>query len=176
MRKILSQVNLCNKINFIEIPSCLTLSGLSLTTLIPLLGMLQWGVRQSTETETLLTSVERLMEYHDLEREPKGGKSIKNWPKTGKVKIKNMSFSYNGKTNVLDDINLTIKDGEKIGICGRTGAGKSSLTTTLFRLRELRMGSIDIDGENSKDLDLACLRRGITLIPQEPIIFSNSIR
>jgi len=71
---------------------------------------------------------------------------------------------------------LKIHSGEKIGIVGRTGAGKSSLTTSLFRLRELRDGQIIIDGENTAELKLKCLREGITLIPQEPTIFSDTIR
>jgi len=71
---------------------------------------------------------------------------------------------------------LKINSGEKIGIVGRTGAGKSSLTTSLFRLRELRDGKIVIDGENTAELKLKCLREGITLIPQEPTIFSDTIR
>jgi ABC-type multidrug transport system fused ATPase/permease subunit len=71
---------------------------------------------------------------------------------------------------------LKIHSGEKIGIVGRTGAGKSSLTTSLFRLRELRDGQIIIDGENTAELKLKSLREGITLIPQEPTIFSDTIR
>ena len=150
--------------------------GLSLTTIIPLLGMLQWGVRQSTETETLLTSVERLMEYNDIPPETPSGKCVTDWPKHGVIKMKDMSFSYNGSVDVLKDINVEIADGEKIGIVGRTGAGKSSLTSTLFRLRELRTGSIIIDGEDTKQIELKSLRRGITLIPQEPIIFASTVR
>ena len=118
--------------------------GLSLTTIIPLLGMLQWGVRQSTETENLLTSVERLMEYKDIEPETSRGKNVALWPKTGNIDIRKMSFSYDGQNDVLKEIDLSVSDGEKIGIVGRTGAGKSSLTATLFRLREIKGGQIVI--------------------------------
>lgn len=103
--------------------------------------MLQWGVRQSTETENLMTSVERLMEYTRLEDEPKTGKKDKAWPKDNSVVFKSVNFSYNGVDDVLKNIDLQISPGEKIGIVGRTGAGKSSLTTALFRLRELREGN-----------------------------------
>ena len=150
--------------------------GLSLTTIIPLLGMLQWGVRQSTETENLLTSVERLLEYKGIKPETSDGKTVSDWPATGEIKMEQVCFSYNGKEDVLKNINLEIKDRERIGIVGRTGAGKSSLTSTLFRLRELRSGKIEIDGIHANTIKLSCLRRGITLIPQEPIIFSNSVR
>ena len=138
--------------------------------------MVQYGVRQSTETETLLTSVERLMEYNDIPPETTSGKCVKDWPKHGVIKMRDMSFSYNGSVDVLKNINVEIADGEKIGIVGRTGAGKSSLTSTLFRLRELRTGSIVIDGEDTKEIELGSLRRGITLIPQEPIIFASIVR
>ena len=150
--------------------------GLSLTTIIPLLGMLQWGVRQSTETETLLTSVERLLEYKDIEPEKTEGDHHSDWPTNGEIDMKEVCVSYNGKDDVLKDINVQIRAGERIGIVGRTGAGKSSLTSTLFRLRDLRSGKIGIDGIDTRTIELGCLRRGITLIPQEPIIFSNSVR
>ena len=103
--------------------------------------MLQWGVRQSTETENLMTSVERLMEYTRLEDEPKTGKKDKIWPKDNSIVFNSVNFSYNGVDDVLKNIDLQINPGEKIGIVGRTGAGKSSLTTALFRLRELREGT-----------------------------------
>ena len=138
--------------------------------------MLQWGVRQSTETENLLTSVERLMEYKDIKPETSSGRKVTDWPKNGTIEMQKMCFSYDGKSDVLKEIDLKVSDGEKIGIVGRTGAGKSSLTSTLFRLREIRDGKIVIDGENTKELKLNSLRKGLTLIPQEPIIFSSTVR
>ena len=153
--------------------------------------MLQWGVRQSTETENLMTSVERLMEYTRLEDEPKTGKKDKAWPKDNSVVFKSVNFSYNGVDDVLKNIDLQINPGEKIGIVGRTGAGKSSLTTALFRLRELRegifyfwvkvstkvtLGAILIGDQDIRELNLETLRNGITVIPQEPTLFSVSIR
>lgn len=152
--------------------------GLTLATLVQILGMMQWGVRQSAETEALLTSVERLMNYTTLETETKKGRVAEKWPSFGEIEFKQLHFSYSGKAadDVLKNISLKIHSGEKIGIVGRTGAGKSSLTTSLFRLRELRDGQIIIDGENTAELKLKCLREGITLIPQEPTIFSDTIR
>ena len=116
------------------------------------------------------------MEYKDIKSETKSGKRLTDWPQRGAISINNMSFSYNGKDDVLKEINLEIADGEKIGIVGRTGAGKSSLTSTLFRLRELTKGKIVIDMEDTREIELSSLRRGITLIPQEPIIFADTIR
>jgi len=152
--------------------------GLTLATLVQILGMMQWGVRQSAETEALLTSVERLMNYTTLDTETTKGRVAEKWPSSGEIEFKQLHFSYSGKAadDVLKNISLKINSGEKIGIVGRTGAGKSSLTTSLFRLRELRHGEIVIDGENTAELKLECLREGITLIPQEPTIFSDTIR
>lgn len=150
--------------------------GLSLTTCVQLLGMLQWGIRQSTETENLMTSVERLLEYTKLDEEPKNGSDSKSWPENGDIQFKEVNFSYDGIKDVLKNINLEIKSGEKIGIVGRTGAGKSSLTSCLFRLRELRSGKIMIGNKNIGELNLRTLRRGITVIPQEPMLISESIR
>lgn len=166
--------------------------GLSLTTCVQLLGMLQWGIRQSTETENLMTSVERLLEYTKLDEEPKSGSDSKTWPENGDIEFKEVNFSYDGIKDVLKNINLDIKSGEKVGIVGRTGAGKSSLTSCLFRLRELRsgelavklssylfyifLGKIMIGNKNISDLNLRTLRRGITVIPQEPMLISESIR
>jgi len=150
--------------------------GLSLTTCVQLLGMLQWGIRQSTETENLMTSVERLMEYTRLEDEVKTGNKDPSWPKDNSITFKDVHFSYNGVDDVLRNININIAPNEKIGIVGRTGAGKSSLTTALFRLRELRKGEILIGNHDIRQLNLDTLRNGITVIPQEPTLFSVTIR
>ena len=80
------------------------------------------------------------------------------------------------KTDVLKNLNFVVHDGEKIGIVGRTGAGKSSLTTALFRLRELRKGKIIFGDKDIQSLNLKTLRKKITIIPQEPMLFSESIR
>jgi len=105
-----------------------------------------------------------------------GEKNIRGWPKVGNIRYSNVSLTY--KTTgekVLKDINFIIKGGSKIGIVGRTGAGKTSIISTLFRLYEYE-GVVLIDGVNIKNLSLEYLRSNIGIIPQDPILFCGTIR
>jgi ABC-type multidrug transport system fused ATPase/permease subunit len=115
-----------------------------------------------------MTSVERIVEYTKLDKEPidKGIlKPPKNWPNKGIIEFKNVSLSYDRHMpNVLKNITLKINKQEKIGIIGRTGAGKSSFFQTLFRMYEAN-GSIFIDNIDIKKLSLNDLRSRITIIP-----------
>jgi ABC-type multidrug transport system fused ATPase/permease subunit len=81
-----------------------------------------------------------------------------------------------GLPNVLRSINIKIKGGEKVGVCGRTGSGKSSLIATLLRLVELQKGSIVIDGLDISSIGLTDLRSNLSLIPQDPVLFSGDVR
>lgn len=143
--------------------------------------MLQWGLKQTTEIETLMTSVERIMEYSDLEQEASletktESKPPINWPQDGRVEFKNVSLSYHPSgAPVLRNINFQVAPREKIGIVGRTGAGKSSLTSALFRLSYLT-GEIYIDGIATSDLGLHDVRSNISIIPQEPLLFTGTLR
>src|SRR4051812_24313722 len=96
-----------------------------------LTGMTQWGVRQSAEVENQMTSVERILEYSKLESEAELESVQKpplEWPKEGKIEMRNVSLTYeNSPKPTLIDLNCVIKGGEKLGIVGRTGAGKSSI-------------------------------------------------
>jgi ATP-binding cassette subfamily C (CFTR/MRP) protein 4 len=139
-----------------------------------------------------MTSVERVLEYTNLPSEekqpPKSDRtnkkiSIKNvndndsWPSHGEIVFENVSFGYDPDTNlVLKDLTFRVKPGEKVGIVGRTGAGKSSIIQTLFRMAELTRGRILIDNVNIVDITLAALRQKLSIIPQEPVLFSGSIR
>ena len=101
-----------------------------------------------------------------------------NWPSQGAISFDNVSFSYdpqNKLPNVLSELTFSIKAGEKVGIIGRTGAGKSSIIQTLFRMSEPE-GKILIDNVDTKELSLHDLRSKIAIIPQEPIIFTGTIR
>ena len=90
--------------------------------------------------------------------------------------IPDSALLITSKTDVLKSLTFEIKGGERIGIVGRTGAGKSTLTSALFRLRELRDGKIIIGGEDISRINLETLRTAITIIPQEPMLFSETIR
>lgn len=98
------------------------------------------------------------------------------WPKNGKIKLQNMSLHYNLKDpSILKRITLDIQPGSKIGVVGRTGAGKSSLIAALFRLAHIE-GLIEIDGIDTGTIALDSLRSKISIIPQDPVLFSGTIR
>ena len=115
-----------------------------------------------------MTSIERIVEYTNIKREPlHEGKRTppENWPDKGEVIFKNVSLSYDKNLpNVLKNISLRINPAEKIGIVGRTGAGKSSIIQSLFRMAEPE-GSIIIDDVETKDLSLRDLRSKLSIIP-----------
>jgi ABC-type multidrug transport system fused ATPase/permease subunit len=99
------------------------------------------------------------------------------WLKKGKVEFKELTLSYAPDLPaVLRGVNLSIKAGERVGVCGRTGAGKSSLAAALFNLVESWNGEILLDGVSVKDLGLHALRSQLTIIPQDPVLFNRSLR
>lgn len=146
-----------------------------------MLGIVQWGIRQSSELENQMTSVERVVEYTDLPKErslesTSGKKPPKEWPAEGKVEFENIYLTYaDNDPPVLKNLNFKINPKEKIGIVGRTGAGKSSLIAALFQLTDTK-GSILIDKRNITELGLHDLRSKLSIIPQDPVIFSGTLR
>jgi ATP-binding cassette subfamily C (CFTR/MRP) protein 4 len=126
-----------------------------------------------------MTSIERIIEYINIPSEPldTGLDNVdKTWPANGAISLKNVSLSYDTNLpTVLKNISFTIKPGEKVGIVGRTGAGKSSLFQILFRMYE-PTGQIQIDGLDISQLKLTDLRSRLTCIPQEPVLFTGTIR
>ncbi|XP_025101923.1 multidrug resistance-associated protein 1-like [Pomacea canaliculata] len=156
-------------------------AGLSVSYALQLSGTLIWMTREATEFETHIVSVERLKEYSELpteadwiipsQRPPTG------WPQQGEVCFQDYKTRYReGLDLVLKGIGFTIKPGEKVGVVGRTGAGKTSLTLSLFRLIEAVGGSIIIDGVDISSIGLHDLRSHLTILPQEPVLFSGSLR
>ncbi|CAG9767681.1 unnamed protein product [Ceutorhynchus assimilis] len=158
-----------------------SLVGLALSQSMILTGMLQYGMRQTAEVINQLTSVERVLQYTKLENEgpfvtPENKLPLLPWPSLGKIEFKNLSLFYSlEQSPVLKNLRLLVRSGEKIGIVGRTGAGKSSLISALFRLAPLR-GKILIDGLDTAVVGLTDLRKKISIIPQEPVLFSSSLR
>uniref|UniRef100_A0A8C8S3K0 Multidrug resistance-associated protein 4 n=1 Tax=Pelusios castaneus TaxID=367368 RepID=A0A8C8S3K0_9SAUR len=161
--------------------------GLALSYAITLMGMFQWGVRQSAEVENLMISVERVMEYTELENEAPWESKKRppaEWPSQGVIAFENVNFTYSlDGPLVLRHLTVLIKSKEKpysvhssdIGIVGRTGAGKSSLIAALFRLAEPQ-GRIWIDKYLISELGLHDLRKKISIIPQEPVLFTGTMR
>ena len=146
-----------------------------------LTGIAQWGVKTSAELESHMTSVERIIEYSriepeaQLESEPNKKPSV-NWPSNGQIIFKEVSLQYKEMPKpVLKQLNCYINGGEKIGIVGRTGAGKSSILAALFRMTEPQ-GTILIDQIDIKSLGLHDLRKKISIIPQDPVVFTGSVR
>jgi len=156
--------------------------GLAITQALGLTGMFQWGMRQSAEMENQMTSVERVIEFSNLESEPpletdKKDDPGKGWPSKGHVTFDKLVMRYGpNDPPVLKGISFDIKSGEKIGVVGRTGAGKSSLISALFRLADTVSGKIIVDGIDTATLGLHQLRANISIIPQEPVLFSGNMR
>uniref|UniRef100_A0A8C6A607 Multidrug resistance-associated protein 1 n=1 Tax=Marmota marmota marmota TaxID=9994 RepID=A0A8C6A607_MARMA len=157
------------------------LVGLSVSYSLQITAYLNWLVRMSSEMETNIVAVERLQEYSETEKEapwqvPETAPPS-NWPQVGRVEFRDYGLRYREDLDlVLKHINVTIEGGEKVGIVGRTGAGKSSLTLGLFRINESAEGEIIIDGVNIAKIGLHNLRFKITIIPQDPVLFSGSLR
>lgn len=155
--------------------------GLSLTYALQITVNLQILVVNFCTLQSNLVSVERINEYSSLESEASWSiedtKPKKEWPEYGKIEFQKYSTRYRpGLQLVIKSISCMIKSTEKVGIVGRTGAGKSSLSLSLFRLIEAAAGKIIIDGITIADLGLHDLRRKITILPQDPVLFSGSIR
>lgn len=153
--------------------------GLALSYAVTLMGMFQWGVRQSAEVENMMTSVERVVEYTELESEAPWETQKRpppDWPSNGLVTFDRVSFSYSDDTpKVLHSLQAMFRPREKVGIVGRTGAGKSSLVSALFRLAEPQ-GKIYIDGVVTSEIGLHDLRQKMSIIPQDPVLFTGSMR
>ncbi|XP_074741583.1 multidrug resistance-associated protein 1 isoform X2 [Strix uralensis] len=156
-------------------------AGFSISCALQITGVLNWMVRSWTEIENNIVSVERVREYL---RTPKEAPWTLNgklqghvWLTDGRIEFRNYSLRYRPNLELaLKQVNLTINGQEKIGITGRTGAGKSTLAVGLLRLVEAAEGAILIDGLNIAQLGLHDLRTKITVIPQDPVLFSGSLR
>lgn len=157
------------------------LVGLSMSYALQITTSLNWIVRQTVEVETNIVSVERVLEYARLPNEApevisKHRPKI-SWPGQGAVDFKNYSARYRPSLDlVLKNINLHIRSHEKIGVVGRTGAGKSSLTLALFRIIEPDAGNISIDDLNTSTIGLLDLRGRLAIIPQDAALFEGTIR
>lgn len=158
-----------------------SIAGVVLSYILMIVMMLQFMVRQLAEVENSMTATERITFYGSgLPKEAAPYTDVQlhpSWPATGVVEFKNVCMRYRpGLPLVLQNLNLTIPGGARVGVVGRTGAGKSSITQALFRLVELVEGSITIDGVDISTLGLATLRSKLSIIPQDPTLFRGTIR
>lgn len=155
--------------------------GLSMSYALQITASLNWIVRQTVEVETNIVSVERVLEYARLP--PEAPEIISkhrppvSWPSKGAVSFNGYSTRYRpGLDLVLKNINLSIKSHEKVGVVGRTGAGKSSLTLALFRIIEPVEGDVTIDDLSTSSIGLLDLRRRLAIIPQDAALFEGTVR
>ncbi|KAH9967354.1 metal resistance protein YCF1 [Russula dissimulans] len=157
------------------------LVGLVISYALSTTSSLNWLVRSASEVEQNIVSVERMLQYIELkpeapyeipETQPEGA-----WPTEGSVEFRNYALRYRPELDlVLKNISLILYPGEKIGICGRTGAGKSSLLLALFRILEPAEGTILIDGVDITKIGLHDLRSAMTIVPQSPDLFEGTMR
>eukprot|EP00079_Xenopus_tropicalis_P030383 XP_012826370.1 PREDICTED: multidrug resistance-associated protein 1-like [Xenopus tropicalis] len=157
------------------------LVGLAVVNSLRLTGVLKEAVHVATDMETNSVSVERVKEYCDAEPEAPwtsdNASDPSNWPSKGKIEFQNYGLRYRPDLDLaLKNVTASIQQGEKVGIVGRTGAGKSSLTLGLFRILEPATGRICIDEKDISELGLHELRSKITIIPQDPVLFSGTLR
>jgi len=156
------------------------LVGLALVYAIQLTAMLQRTVQLGIMVNQQMTACERVRSFESIAQEPAlqtadDGCLPLNWPQGG-VSFRDVRMRYRDGDLVLKGVSFEVVRGERLGICGRTGSGKSSLINALFRIVEPCGGSIHIDGADICKLGLHTLRGNLAIIPQDPVIFSGSLR
>ncbi|KAJ1981631.1 hypothetical protein H4R35_000630 [Dimargaris xerosporica] len=157
------------------------LVGLAVSYSLTIAETLNWCVRQYCELENNIVSMERIQEYTQLPSEAPEVRAdtrpSPSWPAKGTVEFSDYATRYRPELDLtLQDVSFTAQAGEKVGIVGRTGAGKSSLTLALFRIVEAARGRITIDGVDIAKLGLYDLRSRLTIIPQDPVLFAGTVR
>eukprot|EP00350_Pseudokeronopsis_sp_OXSARD2_P010218 CAMPEP_0170555632 /NCGR_PEP_ID=MMETSP0211-20121228/13510_1 /TAXON_ID=311385 /ORGANISM="Pseudokeronopsis sp., Strain OXSARD2" /LENGTH=279 /DNA_ID=CAMNT_0010865583 /DNA_START=3167 /DNA_END=4003 /DNA_ORIENTATION=+ len=131
-----------------------------------------------TFTESKMVNFDRMFQVSNIPQEQIVGINIrKDWPRSGKIEFENVGLSYRPNTEaVLKELNFQVKDGEKVGVVGRTGAGKSTVCLSMSRILELVEGRIKVDGQDISHVNLNFLRHKITVIPQDPTMFKDTLR
>ncbi|KAJ5579757.1 uncharacterized protein N7459_005742 [Penicillium hispanicum] len=157
-----------------------SIAGLVLSYILSIAQMLQFTVRQFAEVENDMNATERL-HYYGTELEEEAPlhrvEVAPTWPEKGRIEFENTQMRYrDGLPLVLKGLSMDIRGGERIGIVGRTGAGKSSIMSALFRLSELSGGTIKIDDIDISTVGLHDLRSRLAIIPQDPALFKGTIR
>ncbi|KAI1271336.1 P-loop containing nucleoside triphosphate hydrolase protein [Xylaria sp. FL0933] len=154
------------------------LAGFALSFALEFSGYIMWTIRHYANAELEMNAAERIVEYTELPTEDLGGvRPPAAWPTEGRVEVKDLVVSYaDDLPPVLKGLNFSINKNERIGVIGRTGAGKSSLTLALFRFVEARSGTILVDGVDISKIRLHDLRSRLAIIPQDPVLFSGTVR
>ena len=162
-------------------PTDAGLIGLSITYALEVTGTLNWSIRTFTQLETHMIASERITEFSLMEVEApaviESNRPPKNWPQEGKLVFENVMLRYRAELEpALKGVSFATGAGEKIGIVGRTGAGKTTLAVALFRITEIFSGRVILDGIDVSKIGLDDLRTHIAIIPQDPVLFAGTIR
>lgn len=154
------------------------IAGFALGFALELSGNMYWFLHQYTHLELDFNAAERIVEYTELQQEPQSGVDVPaRWPDKGSIEIDNLTVSYAADLPpVLKGVSFTVRANERIGIVGRTGAGKSSLALALLRLIQPQSGTIWMDGVDISKMRLHDLRSRVMIIPQDPVVFSGTVR
>ncbi|XP_069129773.1 ATP-binding cassette sub-family C member 5-like isoform X1 [Argopecten irradians] len=155
------------------------LAALSLSMSIKVSSVIQYFARNINETEARFTSVERIHEYESLviEKETGSMEVDRRWPNDGRITFSDVLMKYRSDMDpVLHNISVDILPRQKVGIVGRTGAGKSSLAAALFRLTDLSGGHVVIDDVDIESISRKLLRSNLSSIPQDPVLFAGTLR
>lgn len=152
-------------------------SGLILAYASSVTGAMNWAIRSISMVESNLTSFERIERYAQTPSERLEGQTPPNWPAKGEIKISHLTARYRPNLPpAILDLSCAIPAGTRVGIVGRTGSGKSTMILAMMRILEAESGKIEIDGENIANIKLAHLRSSVTVVPQEPVLFSGTLR
>lgn len=155
-----------------------SLAGFALAFSLQYTGSIIWTLRSYSNVEMDMNAAERIVEYTQLDTEDQGGNSPPaGWPTEGNLEVDGVVAGYAGDLPpVLKGLSFKITKNQRVGVVGRTGAGKSSLTLALFRFLEAREGTIHIDGLDISKINLQDLRGRLAIIPQDPVLFSGTVR
>jgi len=152
-------------------------SGLMLAYASSVTGAMNWAIRSISMVESNLTSYERIERYAHTPSEKLEGAAPEQWPSQGAITITNLSIRYRPELPpALCDVSCAIPPGTRVGIVGRTGSGKSTLILSMMRIIEAEAGKIEIDGVDISQVELAHLRSSVTVVPQDPVLFSGTLR
>lgn len=155
-----------------------SLAGFALSFALQYTTALVWALRQYANVELDMNAVERVVEYSNITTETQLGSSAPAaWPTEGRLEVADLVVGYaDDLPPVLKGLSFSVQKNQRVGVVGRTGAGKSSLTLALFRFLEAREGVVLIDGIDISKIKLHDLRSRLAIIPQDPVLFSGTVR
>lgn len=153
------------------------LAGFALSFALQYTVAIEWTIRQYSSTQMSMNSTERILEYSKMQTEPSSGDDVPaSWPAEGVIEFDNVVAGYALDQPILNGLSFKAGRNQRIGVVGRTGAGKSTLALALFRFLNASAGRILIDGIDISTIKLSTLRSRLAIIPQDPVLFSGTVR